>query len=112
MRTSTVRTRMRLSKQFTRAWRQRSNTMYNPRRERGESGRAIKKRRLPKHMSNRISLLLLVGALVVQTGLYAQGRGGGRGGPPMAPKAAAPIDLTGYWVSVVTEDWRYRMVTP
>ena len=28
------------------------------------------------------------------------------------PKAAAPIDLTGYWVSVVTEDWRYRMVTP
>jgi hypothetical protein len=30
----------------------------------------------------------------------------------MAPKAAAPIDLSGYWVSVVTEDWRYRMVTP
>jgi hypothetical protein len=24
----------------------------------------------------------------------------------------APIDLTGYWVSVITEDWRYRMVTP
>ena len=32
--------------------------------------------------------------------------------PPQTPKAAAPIDLTGYWVSVVTEDWRYRMVTP
>ena len=29
-----------------------------------------------------------------------------------APKAAAPIDLTGYWVSIVSEDWRYRMVTP
>jgi hypothetical protein len=56
--------------------------------------------------------LILVGSLIAQTGLYAQGRGGGRGGPPMAPKAAAPIDLTGYWVSVVTEDWRYRMVTP
>jgi hypothetical protein len=27
-------------------------------------------------------------------------------------KAAAPIDLTGYWVSVITEDWRWRMVTP
>ncbi len=27
-------------------------------------------------------------------------------------KAAAPIDLTGYWVSVVTQDWRWRMVTP
>jgi len=37
---------------------------------------------------------------------------GGRGGPPPNPKAAAPIDLSGYWVSVVTEDWRYRMVTP
>jgi len=27
-------------------------------------------------------------------------------------KARAPIDLTGYWVSVVTSDWRWRMVTP
>ena len=43
--------------------------------------------------------------------LAAQARGG-RGGPPPNPKAAAPIDLTGYWVSIVTEDWRYRMVTP
>ena len=24
----------------------------------------------------------------------------------------APMDLTGYWVSVVTEDWRWRMLTP
>ena len=28
------------------------------------------------------------------------------GGPPAAPRAAAPIDLTGYWVSIVTQDWR------
>ena len=28
------------------------------------------------------------------------------------PRAAAPIDLTGYWVSIVTQDWRWRMVTP
>jgi hypothetical protein len=41
------------------------------------------------------------------------GRGGrGRDGPPQSPRAAAPIDLTGYWVSVITEDWRYRMVVP
>ncbi len=32
--------------------------------------------------------------------------------PPAVAKAAAPIDLTGYWVSIVTEDWRYRMVMP
>jgi hypothetical protein len=45
--------------------------------------------------------------------LYGQGPGG-RGAPqtPQTAKAAAPIDLTGYWVSVITEDWRYRMLTP
>jgi hypothetical protein len=32
--------------------------------------------------------------------------------PPRPPRAAAPIDLTGYWVSVVTEDWRFRMIVP
>jgi hypothetical protein len=31
---------------------------------------------------------------------------------PSNPRAAAPLDLTGYWVSIVTEDWRYRMLTP
>ncbi len=31
---------------------------------------------------------------------------------PSTPKAAAPNDFTGYWVSLVTEDWLYRMVTP
>jgi len=33
-------------------------------------------------------------------------------GPPKSPRASAPIDLTGYWVSVVTEDWRFRMIVP
>ena len=32
-------------------------------------------------------------------------------GAGLSAKAAAPIDLTGYWVSLVTEDWRYRMLT-
>jgi hypothetical protein len=27
-------------------------------------------------------------------------------------KASAPVDLTGYWVAFVTEDWRFRMITP
>jgi hypothetical protein len=43
----------------------------------------------------------------------AQGRAGQvQASPPITAKTAAPIDLTGYWVSVVSEDWRYRMVTP
>src|SRR5215213_6407192 len=41
-----------------------------------------------------------------------RGRGAGPGAPAQSPQASAPIDLTGYWVSIVTEDWRWRMVTP
>ena len=40
-----------------------------------------------------------------------QGRGGGPQAP-QTPQASAPIDLTGTWVSIVNEDWRWRMVTP
>ena len=36
----------------------------------------------------------------------------GRGAPPPAAREAAAIDLTGHWVSVVVEDWKWRMVTP
>jgi hypothetical protein len=28
------------------------------------------------------------------------------------PRSSAPVDLTGYWVAVVNEDWRHRMATP
>jgi hypothetical protein len=31
---------------------------------------------------------------------------------PGSARGLAPIDLTGNWVSIVTEDWRFRMVTP
>ena len=42
--------------------------------------------------------------------IQAQQRGGR--GAPQAPREAAAVDLTGYWVSVITEDWKFRMVTP
>ena len=45
--------------------------------------------------------------LILPCGAFAQGRGGGQA--PPAAKTAAPVDLTGYWVSLVTEDWRSRM---
>lgn len=32
--------------------------------------------------------------------------------PAVSARQAAPIDLTGYWVSLATEDWRWRMLTP
>lgn len=48
-------------------------------------------------------------ALLSLMAMLAQG-GPGRGGAPPTPKQAAPVDLTGYWVSVITEDWKYRML--
>jgi hypothetical protein len=47
--------------------------------------------------------------LATATAAHAQR---GRGAAPATPRDAAPIDLTGYWVAVVTEDWKFRMVTP
>jgi len=44
--------------------------------------------------------------------LDASNAGRGRGPVGKTPKESAPIDLTGYWVSIVSEDWRFRMVTP
>jgi hypothetical protein len=32
--------------------------------------------------------------------------------PATTARTMAPIDMTGYWVAVVTEDWRFRMVLP
>ena len=57
--------------------------------------------------------LFLASLVTFQPALSAQGRGRGAGpAAPQTPRTAAPIDLAGYWVSVVTEDWRWRMVTP
>lgn len=57
----------------------------------------------------------LLVAIVLATDVVAQAprAGGGRQtGPPPTARSSAPVDLTGQWVSVVTEDWRWRMVTP
>lgn len=56
-------------------------------------------------------------AAVVTAGgaVGAQGRGGRQGGATgdaTTAQATAPIDLTGYWVAVISEDWRWRMITP
>ena len=40
--------------------------------------------------------------------LAAQAPPAGRGGPPPAPRESAAVDLTGYWVSVIVEDWKWR----
>jgi hypothetical protein len=62
-----------------------------------------------------IAAAIAFAALIAVQPLSAQrGRGAGAGPPqpPPTPRAGAPIDITGYWVSIVNEDWRWRMVTP
>lgn len=60
------------------------------------------------HLAAAVAAASLVAVPVT----IAAQRGGRGGGPPAAPREAAAIDLTGYWVSVIVEDWKYRMVTP
>jgi hypothetical protein len=67
--------------------------------------------KLRRHSLRVLVLLAIVGPVLLDRPLEAQ-RGGGPPQPPRAPRAAAPIDLTGYWVSIVTQDWRWRMVAP
>src|SRR5262249_49507018 len=53
----------------------------------------------------------VMSAFVLAVTLGAQAPGA-PAATPRSGKEGAPIDLTGNWVSVVTEDWRWRMVTP
>jgi hypothetical protein len=55
----------------------------------------------------RTSLAAVVASLVAGSAVAQRANT-----PAQSPRAAAPIDLTGYWVAVVSEDWRHRMATP
>ena len=57
-------------------------------------------------------LTILVVVFLLVSPLAAQAPPAGRGAPPPAPRESAAVDLTGYWVSVIVEDWKWRMVTP
>jgi hypothetical protein len=54
-------------------------------------------------------VIVFFGMLAASASLYAQGRAPLPPGPPTTPKAAAPIDLTGYWVSMIVDEWRFRV---
>ncbi|HTR36424.1 MAG TPA: hypothetical protein VMH80_11005 [Bryobacteraceae bacterium] len=56
-------------------------------------------------------LVTLTAAMFVTASAYAQRPPRAPAGPPPPAKAAAPIDLTGYWVSLIVDEWRFR-VTP
>ena len=61
------------------------------------------------------SRVLTVLCLVVGGAFSSAYCSGAESGAPPATKSAramAPVDFTGYWVSVVTQDWRFRMAVP
>ncbi len=60
----------------------------------------------------KLPVAAVVAAMSVLVVWNAWGQGGRGPAQPRTAKAAALFDITGYWVAVVTEDWRYRMVTP
>lgn len=64
---------------------------------------------------NRIVMgtLVLSALLALDGRAQAQGSAAGDAAAARPPaERAEPFDLTGYWVSIVTEDWRWRMLTP
>jgi hypothetical protein len=54
--------------------------------------------------------VLLLAAVTI--GVSAARPAAQAGAPPQSARDGAMIDITGQWVSVITEDWRWRMVTP
>jgi len=58
-----------------------------------------------------VKLLIKLFAVPVTLGLMLSPLQAQPGGEPQSAREVAPIALTGYWVSLVTEDWRFRMFT-
>ena len=54
----------------------------------------------------------LIAAAVIVSSPPVAGQNRGAPPPPQSGRQRAPADLTGTWVSYVTEDWRFRMITP
>jgi hypothetical protein len=64
---------------------------------------------IPDSFSERMRLIAICVALL-QSPATAFAQYGGS--VESTPRGRAPIDLTGNWVSVISEDWRWRMMTP
>ena len=58
------------------------------------------------------ALLVVLPALLLYSAAGAGAQGRGAAGAPASPRATAPVDLTGQWVAIISEDWRWRMITP
>jgi hypothetical protein len=66
----------------------------------------------PRRDTERLLVVALAASgLLAVTTAEAQRRGAAAAAPVSA-RDGAPIDITGHWVSLITDDWVYRMITP
>src|SRR5687768_8164274 len=61
---------------------------------------------------HRVVLLIAALSLPMSAHVAAQGSQAAQGAGSGTARATAPYDMTGYWVSEVTEKWRFRMIVP
>jgi hypothetical protein len=67
--------------------------------------------RCKRHVFGTFGLFLVSLLLASPSPAQRGGGPGGFGGPAQSAQASAQVDLTGYWVALVTEDWLWRMIT-
>ena len=66
---------------------------------------------IARRQSVTLVAVLTALCLMLPAVIFAQ-RGERGAQAPQTSRTAAAIDITGSWVSVITEDWKFRMVTP
>ena len=68
-------------------------------------------------MSRVSRLVIALGATLAASAAWveiagAQARRAPEASAPATARASAPMDITGHWVALITDDWVYRMITP
>jgi hypothetical protein len=62
--------------------------------------------------STGVAALASISIVLTAASAQAQPAGDGTDERRPAARESAPIDITGHWVSLITDDWVYRMITP
>lgn len=62
---------------------------------------------LMNSINSKLTLSVCLALFLPASSVFSQS-----GSEPPSPQETAPIDITGYWVSLITDDWQYRMITP
>jgi hypothetical protein len=67
---------------------------------------------MKRGMRRALALGVALAGCALATAAIAQQRRAQAAAPAATARAGAPFDITGHWVSLITDDWVYRMMTP